>query len=157
MPAPDLGPAAIALRTSGANYADIAETLGLADARAALQCITRELERQGMNDLDAKERLRAETAVQLDALLASVWIKAENPSDPEHITAVRTAVTVLDRRIRLLGLDAPSEVIVHTPTTTELEQWVAHLVKGTMPQLREADIVDIDSHDVTPLPPAADE
>lgn len=58
---------------------------------------------------------------------------------------MRAAVTIIDRRIRLYGLDAPTEITVHNPTQTELEQWVAQMVTHVMPALQEPDIVDVES------------
>jgi hypothetical protein len=36
-------------------------------------------------------------------------------------------------------------MIVHTPTQTELDQWVATMVQHTMPALAEADVIDVES------------
>lgn len=140
---PSTGAAALHLRVNGASYADIAMTLGLASARSALHVVTDELAEAGQLDTDAKERLRAEESARLEALMGSVMTKALDPEHPEHLVAVRAAVTVIDRHIKLHGLDAPSEVIVHTPTQTELENWVATMVHHTMPQLEEADVIDV--------------
>lgn len=133
------GPAAVQLRVSGASFATIADTLGLSDARAALRLVTDELAAQGEEALDARARLRAETNMALDAALDSVWTKAMDPDNDEHLTALRTMMTVLDRRAKLNGLDAPTEMIVHNPTQTEIDQWVATMVEQTMPSVEEDD------------------
>jgi hypothetical protein len=136
------GAAAVALRLSGASYADIAMTLGLSSPQAALQSVTRELSTR--IDATSREELRALEAARLDALLDSVWAKATGvDGHDEHLEAVRTAMRLIDRRIRLYGLDAPTEVVVHTPTQTEIDVWVAQMVTHTMPALPEPDIVDV--------------
>lgn len=137
------GPAAVQLRVSGASLEEVAETLDLANARAALTVIERELARQGEENKDARDRLRMSTNVLLEDLIWSVYGKATNADDPEHLLAVRTMVTVLDRRAKLNGLDEPTRHEIHTPTQTELDRWVAEVVKGAMPDLPEADADDL--------------
>jgi hypothetical protein len=143
-----IGAAAVQLRVSGASFEDIATTLGLRNARAALTAVTRELEAQAKLDVHNRDRLRQEESMRLEALMASVWAKATDPDCDEHLPAIRTAVTIIDRHARLHGLDAPSEVVVHTPTQTEMDQWVATMVAHTMPQLVEADVIDLDDDDI---------
>lgn len=148
---PSVGAAAVQLRVSGASFADIAMTLGLRNAKAALKAVTDELSEQGEKDEDKRERLRAETNMALDSMLQGLYDKAHDPADPEHLPAIRTAVTLLDRRARLNGLDAATEVLVHTPTQTEMDQWVASIVQRSMPTVQEADtdemlgIIDVES------------
>jgi hypothetical protein len=139
------GAAAVQLRLHGTSYIDIAHTLGLRDARAALTLVTRELASQADETAEDRDALRREASAQLDELLVGIMQKATNPFDDEHIVAVRAAVTIIDRRIKLYGLDAPTEMIVHTPTQTELDQWVATMVQHTMPALAEADVIDVES------------
>lgn len=133
------GAAAVQLRVSGASFADIAQTLGLATARAAMRVVTNELAAQFDDDGTERERLRRETNMQLEACIQSVFVKAADPTHDEHLPAVRTLVAVLDRRARLMGLDAPTEVTVHNPTQTEIDQWVATMVQHAMPGVEEDD------------------
>lgn len=120
--------AAVALRLAGAPYADIADTLGYADANEARQAVELELAASS-TDVEARDKLRMESAARLERLMRGVWAKAVDPSDPEHLPAVRVALTLVDRHIRLLGLDAPTEVVVHTPTTAEIDAWVAMMLR----------------------------
>lgn len=134
------GAAAVQLRVSGASFETIATTLGLSGgAPAALRVVTDELASHGEDSKDARERLRAETNMVLDAALHSCSGKAMNPEHDEHLVALRTLITVLDRRAKLNGLDAPTEMIVHNPTQTEIDQWVASMVQQTMPDVDEDD------------------
>lgn len=138
------GAAAVQLRLSGASFADIADILGLSNSRAALRAVERELAAQSSANEDEKARLRRETSMRLEALIYSVWDKATDPDCDEHLPAIRTAVTIIDRHAKLHGLDQPSEVIIHTPTQTELDQWVAAMVSHTMPDIIEGDVIDDD-------------
>jgi hypothetical protein len=139
---PRTGTAAVALRTAGASYADIADTLGLATPAAALHVITDHL----AVDIptEDKDHMRRECTAQINELLAAVWGKATDPEHIDQLPAIGRAVSLIDRKIRLHGLDAPTELIVHTPTQSEIEQWISHMVQGTMPALEEADIVDVE-------------
>jgi len=142
-----MGAAAVQLRVHGTSYEDIAMTLGLNSARAALTLVTRELAAQSEGLTEERDALRRVEAARLDELLASVMEKATDQTHDEHLPAIRTAVTIIDRRIKLYGLDAPTELVVHTPTQTELDQWVATMVQHTIPRqaLEEPDIIDVES------------
>jgi len=142
------GAAAVQLRVQGTSYVDIAYTLGLSNARAALQLVTRELAAQAAEDGEDRDQLRRVESARLDELLVGVMEKATDPYNDEHLVAVRAAVTIIDRRIRLHGLDAPTEVVVHNPTQTELEQWIAQMVTHVMPALQEPDLIDVDSDEL---------
>jgi hypothetical protein len=128
-----MGAAAVQLRVNGTSYEDIAMTLGLSSPRAALTLVSRELAQQGEGMEEERDELRRVEAARLDELLVSVMAKATDPECSEHLPAVRTAVTIIDRRIKLYGLDAPTEITVHTPTATELDNWVASMVAHSMP------------------------
>lgn len=140
------GRAGLALRLAGASYAEIADTLALADAAEARDLVCNEL---AARDVDADERiaLRAEEAARIERLLRGVWAKATNPHDPEHLPAARVALSMVDRHARLLGLDMPTEVVVYTPTTTEIETWVAEMVSksSSVIDVEEADVLAIEA------------
>jgi hypothetical protein len=143
------GAAALALRLSGAGYDDVANALGLASAQSARLAAEEALAARAWDDRDGRVRLRAENGARLERLLRSVWSKATNEDHPEHLPAVRVARELIDRYARLYGLDAPSEVIIHNPTASEIESWVAEMLAESTSTLRAmeapvAAIVDAD-------------
>lgn len=143
------GAAAVQLRVSGASYADIAETMGLESPRSAIRLVSNELAACAAEDDeigDERSRLRAEESERLLVLLNGMMRRAADRTDPEQIAATRTAVQIIERRVKLHGLDAPTEITVHTPTQTELEQWVTAMTQQAMPKaaLEEPDILDAD-------------
>lgn len=119
------GAAAAALRLSGASYPEIAEALAFPDAKAARHAVEAHLAER-LGDAD-REILRAEEAGRLERLLRSVWAKAMNAEHAEHLPAAKIALSVIDRHSRLLGLDAPAELVVHSPTLHEIDAWVARV------------------------------
>lgn len=130
------GAAALALRLAGAGYDDVAEALGLANARVAREHAEAALEARAWDDVKGRDRLRAENGARLERLLRGVWTKATNPDHPEHLAATKVARDLIDRHCRLYGLDAPAEVIIHTPTATEIDAWVAGMVARSADDLR---------------------
>lgn len=132
--------AAVAMRIAGASWEEIARTLGYATPRLALTATERALQRQLVTE-ESREQMRAMAGARLNRLLRSVWPKAINDQDPEHLFAVTKAKEIIDRHAKLYGLDAPTEVIVHNPTLTEIEQWVAKVVSVGAPPVAEYDII----------------
>jgi hypothetical protein len=134
------GRAGLALRLAGASYAEIADTLALADAAAARDLVVTELAARD-TDPDQRNALRVEEEARILRLLRGVWGKATDPTHPEHLPAARIALSMVDRHAKLMGLDMPTEVVVYTPTTTEIETWVAAMVSRT-------DVIDVEEADI---------
>jgi len=132
--------AAIQMKLAGATWADIAKTLGYPTARQALVATEKALERQlHTEDRDAMRRL---AGARLDRLLLGVWPKAIDGEHPEHLLAVTKAREIVDRHAKLFGLDAPTEFVVHSPTQSQLEEWVAAVTALRVPDVEEYDILE---------------
>ena len=133
--------AAIQMRLGGARYDEIAEVLGFPTARQALVAVERTLEKElkASGDRDAMRRM---AGARLERLLRGVWAKAIDPNHPDHLVAVQKARELVDRHAKLFGLDSPTEIVVHSPTASELEAWVSRVVAVGMPQVQEYDIID---------------
>ena len=133
---PRAGAAALALRLAGAGYDEIADALGLTSSAVARENVEVALEARAWDDLAGRERMRSEAGARIERLLRSVWGKATNPDDAEHLPAVKVARELIDRYVRLYGLDAPTEVIVHNPTVSEIDTWVAAVISSGSADLR---------------------
>lgn len=120
--------AALALRVHGASPAEIAEALQLPDAETAQDLVERELASR-VADIDPaqRNRQRALAVARIERMMRSVARKATDEGDPEHLPAVRAFLALIDREVRLLGLDAPVEVAVYNPTANEIEAWVLRM------------------------------
>jgi hypothetical protein len=133
--------AAVQLRLAGATWEEIAETLGYPTPRTAIVATEKALEAQLANSED-REQMRRLAGARLDRLLRAIWAKAIDPQHPDQMGAISKAREIIDRHAKLFGLDAPTEVVVHSPTMTELESWVAKVVAVGAPPVVEYDILD---------------
>lgn len=127
--------AAVALKLAGASYAEIADALEFPTPRAARHAVEEVLAAHAA-DPASRETLRAEAVARLERLLRGAWAKATTPDHPEHIPSAKFALAVVDRVIRLQGLDAPAEVVVHTPTVREIDEWVSKVTGTALDDLR---------------------
>jgi hypothetical protein len=135
---------AVALRLAGASYDDIAVALEYPSPTEAREAVHADLSaRAAEADPEERDRLRALEGARLERLLRSVWRKATTEADPEHLPAVRVALSVVDRHTRLYGLDVPVELIVHTPTANEIDVWVTAVLatSGRPLELEEAQVI----------------
>lgn len=143
--------AAIELSLGGADWGEIARILGYPTARLAKVATERTLAKQ-LTDTD-REKLRALASKRLDRLLRAVWSKAIDPEAPEQLAAAGRARELIADHRRLWGLDAPSEVVVTSPSQAELDAWVARVVSQQVPDVPEYDIIEGeivgDSHSIS--------
>jgi hypothetical protein len=149
------GMAALALRLAGATYVEIMEALGLSTPDIARRAVENSLANQVTTE--DREHLRREESARLERLLRGVWLKATDAAHPEHLAAVKVALSITDRRARLLGLDAPQEVTIHSPTADELDRWVANVQRATMADYvaLEASVVESPALPPADVPPPA--
>lgn len=114
--------AAVALKLTGATYPQIAEALDMDSPGIARRAVERGLA-QTIDETTDLKGMRALVSRQIDALLRSVWDRATDANDPEHLSYTRAALALVDRKSKLHGLDAPVVHLVN-PNQNELEQWV---------------------------------
>ena len=122
-----------ALWVRGANYPEIADEFGISvpTARMAVERILSD----SLDDNEDKTKQRHRVSLQLDAFLRSVVDRALDPADDQQLPYLRAAMMVVDRKARLLGLDAPVNIQLGLPSKDDLDQWVAAvaLFNGTVP------------------------
>lgn len=116
---------AIALRLAGMDYDNIAQRLGYADRAAACKDIQRALEANVAQQTQSADTLREVELMRLDRLQAAAWQAAAQG----NLKAIETVLKVVDRRCRLLGLDAPikADISVSDALTSEIERLAAQL------------------------------
>lgn len=133
--------AAIALKVAGANYSEIADVLEYSSVDQARSAVER-----GLAATATEEDRKAQREIasrRLERLLRGIWAKATDEKNPEQLAAARTALALVDRHIRLNGTDAPSEMVVYSPTASEMEAVIARITSKARAGLpEEIDIID---------------
>lgn len=97
---------AVALRLAGADLQQIVDALGYSDKAAASKDITRALEAHLAEQRMGSELLRETELLRLDRIQRGLWPAAVNGDTK----AADTVLRVIDRRVRLLGLDIPPDM-----------------------------------------------
>ena len=95
---------AFALRMAGATYEQIGAQLGVTTG-AAYKMVKRVLERTRRETDELADELRRLEVERLDALTLTLWKQAT----AGNFGAVDRVLRVMERRARLLGLDAPTK------------------------------------------------
>lgn len=101
---------AIRMKIDGANYTEIAEALGYHSRGSACTDIRRALEKHVIEEGLAVEAWRELELARLDVLQKAIWPEAKD-GNPR---AIETALKILDRRAKLLGLDSAIKLEVLT-------------------------------------------
>ena len=98
---------ALELRKAGVSYVAIADTLGYSGPSGAFNAIQSALKRTLQEPADD---LRTIEVARLDAMLLAIWpgVKQGNYG------AIDRAIRIMERRARLLGLDAPARADLTT-------------------------------------------
>lgn len=135
--------AALSLRLSGASWTDIAIALGFPTPRAAMLACERALVKQ-LETTEDRDKMRQMAGARLERLLRGIWTRALDPNDPEQLSAVSRSRELIDRHAKLFGLDAPTEIVVHSPSQSELEDWVLRMTATMVPEVEEPDIFEGD-------------
>ena len=96
---------AIQLRMGGASYRAIAERLGVSDAQA-FNDVKAELAKIAKLTSAEAEHVRTIELERLDAMTLALWSKAEQGDQG----AIDRLLRVMERRSKLMGLDAPTSI-----------------------------------------------
>lgn len=106
---------AIAMRLAGADWDDIANRLGYASRGAACTDVTRAMEKAAAEATRDADVLRHIELARIDRIQVAYWMRALGgrepgtevvlPPDPDAAKVVQWCI---DRRCKLLGLDAPT-------------------------------------------------
>lgn len=101
---------AIALRMAGADWDTIADRLDYSSRAHACKDLTRALAANLAEMGRSVEELREVELMRLDRLQAALWAAAVGGD----VRAVDSVLRIVDRRCKLLGLDAPLRAEVFT-------------------------------------------
>lgn len=125
----------VELRRSGKSYDEIAHQVGISKSQAHRHVESALAEAREAIDADAVE-LKAQELDRLNAMLSGLWTEARRGNHG----AVDRVLKIMERRAKLLGLDAPLKVaktngagddapdpttyIVPVPPTMSMEEWL---------------------------------
>jgi len=132
----------IDLRRDGKTYAQIGQEMGFT-AQRAHAIITKELARIRSERQQSNEDVRDIEIERIDKLMGVCMERADPPEtkDPEllelqaenRMKAIDRAVKLMDRRAKLLGLDAPKRIdtsITNNPLSTASDEELDKLIDG---------------------------
>jgi hypothetical protein len=113
---------ALELRQAGVSLERIAQIIGVHDASGAFKIIMR-----GLNRLtqEPAENLRKLEGERLDRLQRAMWSKALAGN---HL-AVDRCLAIMERRARLLGLDAPIRIKQETISEEDLDRAIQNMIR----------------------------
>jgi hypothetical protein len=132
--------AALQLRLAGAPWSTVAEVHNYADAKAAQEAVEKML--AGTATEADRVNGRNLARARYERLLAAIWGKAINAESPEQLPAARAAREFVDRIVALDGLAMPQQVVVHNPSSAEIQAWIAE-VAGRKFDVVEAEVIDL--------------
>lgn len=121
------------VRVAGGTWSEAAKIAGYSNAENAVRAVR---ETYGSLPTITRDDLRDVWRARLEVL----WRNAQRDAAEGKAGAIVAGVRVAQAAAMLDGLNAPSEVVVHSPTTAELEAWVAVVVGEAAPALDEGDI-----------------
>lgn len=123
---------ALELRRAGLGYVEIAAKIGVGKSQA--HRLVQEGLRNAREQIDSEAAdLKAEDLSRLDGLLATLWPAARSGA----LGAVDRVIKILERRAKLLGLDAPVKL--------------AHGGDGAAPPIREEHVHRLSDADLERL------
>ena len=124
---------AVTLRRTGLSWREIADQLGYRDESGARKAATRLL---GRVEVEAVGELRELEGQRLDALQAAHW----NAALAGDVDSTKVVLGVIDRRTKLLGLNAPTAVSVGVEPIGEREfaEAAVELIASLRPDMADA-------------------
>lgn len=124
---------AVELRLAGASYRDIGNALGCSTVTAMNDC----KEALAEIPMQQADEMRTVELSRLDRLQRAVWGKAIKGD----LQAVDRAIKIIDRRAKLLGLDAPQQVQI-TANDVDLDATVDKMLRVAEMALQQTAVED---------------
>lgn len=140
LPTQTLGQAAAVMLVSGSSYEEIAVILDLDSAEQAKRIAIRSMASQF--DDDDRDAMRRIVIGMYNQLFVSALRRSEKQSYSAREAAASNARAAVSEMVKVLGLAAPTQIEVYSPTQTEIDsllKQVAAKAAAAMPV--EADVV----------------
>lgn len=120
---------AVAMRLAGLDFQNIAEQLGYSNRAAVVTDVQKAISARIEDGTRSIDELREMELLRLDRLQAAVWVQA---LAGDH-KAIDQSLKIIDRRCKLLGLDAPErhEVVTLDWLDTQIRELQATIAART--------------------------
>lgn len=113
------------LRSLSYSYPEIAKILKITPLQA-YHCVMRKLKSLQVDFQIASKNVLYLELERLDIMQRALWSKVENGD----VSAINTSLKIIERRAKMLGLDAPEKLettmAVKTYVGISLDEWKAH-------------------------------
>jgi hypothetical protein len=124
-------------RVAGATWQQAAEVAGYRSREAAMKAVRNTYGQLPRIERDDARHLWRERGELL-------WRQALRDALDQRSGAVTAAVRVIQAMTALDGLNAPAQVVLHSPSEAEIEEWVSQVLSLTVPAVEEADVIDVE-------------
>lgn len=136
---------------AGASYMELANLFGLPSAAAARQAIERALAEAAPDTQADRSMLIKKASMTLDLLQRNLMNKALDGKNPDQRGYAETVLKIHDRKAALFGLNAPSTMLLATPSDDELQNLVRQIAgaSGTAVPEEEDPFVEMEQDEET--------
>jgi hypothetical protein len=128
----------VQMKLAGATFAEIAQVMEM--KVVAVRTIFETAIAASADKDIPYDTMRAIYNARLEGLLKSVFPKALRSGDPDQLAYQRQALSVIDRGIKMNGLDAPTRVEVYSPSAQEFTRVIEMAAEALGGTTGEADI-----------------
>lgn len=125
---------------AGASYAELAQLFELPSPAAARSAIERALAEAAPDGPNDRSMLVSKVSMTLDMCMKAVMPKAIDKENPDQRAYLDSVLKIIDRKVALHGLNAPAALVLATPGSDELQDFIGRLAAaggGVVPE--EAD------------------
>lgn len=142
--------AALTLKLAGASYSEIAQTLEYDSPRDAQAAVEMALAAATPVDEEVRSQ-RSMLSLQLDNIIRNHAVQASDKRNVDQIAHSRLILSTLDRKARLLGLDAPILIQKIDPAGDEFNRILLAAAAGSGLSIpSEADVFEAEAEWVEP-------
>lgn len=130
---------------AGATYDQIAQAVGYRNKGNAHAAVTRALAINAGAVAEQREEYRNLMLARCERLIRSLWtdaVRTETPSY-ERVQLVREVRALLEREAKLLGADAPAQVVVTEVTTSALMEMLDDMERLDQTRVIESVAVEL--------------
>lgn len=143
--------AAAILLVNGMDIGAITQMLEYESQVACQKDIEKAIANIGLDSWD-KQQLRQIMGARLEQAWKIAITNAGRRGYPAREAAMANAIRAAEKIIKLYGLDAPAEMIVHNATTEQINAWIANVLEAKVAQYPE----EVDVVRSTVVPPSQD-